>query len=186
MNESAYYLTYILEQLMYRVLEEQEELKEKIWKVDHLLEGILAGRYLFIFIGKLFDAAASLGMFKALQKDLQQHITPLVLVEDLKKGDLRQIKLFHKVFGDTCDEVSYPDLDLRALYEEIITEGILLQGKQSEFDEGQLMGYSFCLLTLYNQAPVFVPKLFNALPKKLRKFMLCEQLRSIKKSDLGL
>jgi hypothetical protein len=169
MNESAYYLGEVLEQLIRYVLYLKKELKGKR-KADDLKEGIISGYY--AVIGKLFDAAASLGVFEALPKDLQEHITPLTLVEDLKKGDLTRIIRLRDAFRNTSDEVAYGDLNLRALFEEIITEGLLLKKNvQSEFDEGKTDGYSFCLLTLYNQVWVFVPELFDALPKKLRTFV---------------
>ena len=168
MNESAYYLGQMLERLIHDAIDLQSELKKK--KADDFREGILAGKYLVI--GKLFDAAASLGVFEALPKDLQEHITPLTLVEDLKKGDLTRILQLRDDFRNTSDEVAYGNLNLRALYEDIIAEGLLLKKtRQSEFDEGELMGYSFCLLTLYNYVEFFVPELFDALPEKLRKFV---------------
>lgn len=186
MNSSAYYLTYILYRFAEDVLDlhnESKRRKKKRRELSDLDKGILAGRY--IIIGKLLNRLASMGIFEALPVSLQQHITPSSLVEDLERGELANIWLLGDAFMQKSKEVAYKSVDLRALFEEIITEGIALQGKQSEFDEGQLMGYSFCLLTLYNQAWVFVPKLFYSLPKKLRNF-IPEHLRSVKKSDLGL
>ena len=186
MNEAAYYLMQVIEQRIDFVLDLKNEYKRK-WKKNRELsdfdKGTLVGHY--IIIGKLLNRLASMGIFASLPVSLQQHITPSSLVEDLERGEVANYWLLSDAFMQTSDEVAYPSVNLRALFEELITEGILLQGKQSEFDEGQLDAYLACLLTLYNQAPLFVPKLFYALPKKLRKF-IPEQLRYTKKSDIGL
>ena len=187
MNAAADYLMYVLEQRIDYVLDLKNGFKKRKRKkrreLSDLDKGILAGHY--IVIGKLLNRLASMGIFESLPVSLQQHITPSSLVGDLEREELANIWLLYDAFMQKSEEVAYKSVDLRALFEEIITEGLLLQGKQSEFDEGQLMGYTSCLLTLYNQAPMFVPKLFYSLPKRLRNF-IPEQLGSIRKSDLGL
>ena len=177
MNESAHYLGEVIEQLIFYVRDLQKELKalKRKWifvSSDdvELTQGILNGHY--IVIGKLFNAVASLGIFEVLPKALQQEITPAVLVEDLKQGELKRICLLYKAYRETWYDVEYGDVNLQALFEEIIAEGLVLKHNlQSVLDEGTLTGYSFCLLTLYNQVEFFVPKLFKALPKQLRKFV---------------
>jgi hypothetical protein len=184
MNDSADYLMHILERFVReRVLYDQKRLKKKRWRGDQFIEGHLSGHYLVI--GKLLNTLESMGIFEALPVSLQQHITPSSLVEDMKRKKFANLRLLDDAFMQTVEEVVYQPVNLRVLFEELITEGILLQGKQGEFDEGQLFAYSFCLLSLYNQAEVSVRDLFYALPKKLRKF-IPEQLKYIKKSDVGL
>lgn len=174
MNSSAYYLGEVLELLVSRALDKQEDLKEKPfgiskWDVEGpgLDEGILEGYC--IVIGKLFQCAASIGIFKALPEGLQETITPETLVEDLKKGDTKRMLQLRKAFRDTHDSVTYSDIDLKSLLEEIIDEAQALKGNlTSYFDEGKLMGYSFSFDVLYVQIEFFIPELLRKLPRKLR------------------
>ncbi len=174
MNAAAHYLMQVLKYFIEDVFDLKNGFKRRKKKkrseLSDLDKGILAGHY--IIIGKLLNTLASMDIFKALPVSLQPHITPSSLVEDLKRGELANLGILDDAFIQKSEEVAYKSVDLRTLFEEIISEGLVLKGSlQSEFDEGKILGYSFCLLTLYNQAPVFVPKLFKALPKKLRHFV---------------
>jgi len=175
MNDSAYYLGEVLELLVHRVLNKQEKLKKEepfgIEKEEAscpgLDEGILEGYY--IVIGKLFKCAAAMGIFKALPEKLQKTITPQALVEDLKKGYVKRMLQLRKAFRETHDRVTYGDIALQPLLEEIIDEAQTLKGNLTSYlDEGKLMGYSFSFDVLYVQIEFFIPELFRKLPKKLR------------------
>ncbi|MCU0318324.1 MAG: hypothetical protein MUC61_03260 [Amoebophilaceae bacterium] len=184
MNEAVCYLLFVIDHRIDRVRDLKNEYGWRIWrKWSDFDKGWLAGEY--AVIGKLFDRLASMGVFESLPVSLQQSITSSSLVEDVARGELANVRLLGDAFMKRPREGAYKPLDLRALFEEIITEGILLQGKKSEFDEGKLASYSFGLLTLHNQAEILVPKLFYSLPRKLRNFVP-EHLCCVKKSDLGL
>jgi len=170
MNSSVCYLGVVLEMLVRSVLEDQKELQEtkEVSDAPGFDEGVLEGYY--IVIRKLFKAAASISIFKTLPEKLQENITAETLVEDLKKGYVKRMLQLRKAFRETQDSVAYGDIDLKTLFEEIITEAQTIENNlTSYFDLGMLRGYSFCFDTLYVQAEINFPELFKKLPKKLRK-----------------
>lgn len=74
-----------------------------------------------------------------------------------------------KAFRDTHDSVTYGNIDLKSLFEEIISEAqVIANNLISYFDLDMLRGYSFSFDTLYVQTEFFIPKLLKKLPKKLR------------------
>jgi hypothetical protein len=166
-DSTLYFLGEVLEQLFERTIEYKEDLERRESELD---EGLLAGYYLVI--GKLFNEAKAMGLFAALPSPWKG-ATPESLMSDSKQGryTFSRVLQLTDTFIRASEQLVHRPFNLRRVFEEIISEGLLLKGSlRSEFDEGKILGYSFCLRTLYNQAPVFVPKLFKALPKKLRNF----------------
>jgi hypothetical protein len=166
-DSTLYFLGEVLEQLFERTIEYKEDLERRESELD---EGLLAGYYLVI--GKLFNEAKAMGLFAALPSPWKG-ATPESLMSDSKQGryTFSRVLRLRNTFMRASEQLVHRPFNLRRVFEEIISEGLLLKGSlRSEFDEGKILGYSFCLRTLYNQAPVFVPKLFKALPKKLRHF----------------
>ena len=167
-DSTIYFLGEVLEQLFERTIEYKQALKRRESELD---EGIFAGYC--IVIGKLFNEAKAMGLFAALPSPWKG-ATPESLMSDIKQGKYtfsRALRL-RSTFMRASEKLVHRPFNLRRVFEEIISEGLLLKGNlRSEFDEGKMVGYSFCFRTLHNQAPVFVPELFKALPKNLRRFV---------------